>query len=108
MSRTAGSARGPAGDTQFVAAAGAQRYVRIYLDARLPDDQAVAILGHELQHASEIAEHSWVVDQETLGMLYARIGYESQRALRSHGVDTAARATRRVMVLRELKAGQGF
>jgi len=94
------------GDTQFVATAGGQRYLRIRLDVRLHDEAAIAMLGHELQHAWEIAAHPWVSDQKTLHQLYVQIGYESQRALRSHAVETtAARDTARD-VLQELKAGR--
>ena len=92
------------GDTQFVATAGGQRYLRIRLDVRLHDEAAIAMLGHELQHAWEIASHPGVSDQMTLAELYARIGYENQRTLRSHAVETtAARDTAR-HVLSELKA----
>jgi len=92
------------GDTQFVATAGGQRYLGIRLDVRLHDEAAIAMLGHELQHAWEIASHPWVSDQMTLAELYARIGYENQRTLRSHAVETtAARDTAR-HVLSELKA----
>jgi hypothetical protein len=95
-----------AGDTQFVATAGGQRYLRIRLDMRMHDEAAIAMLGHELQHAWEIAAHPWVVDQETLAQLYAQIGYERQRALRSHAVETAAARDTARDVLKELKAGQ--
>ena len=94
------------GDTQLVATAGRQRYLRIRLDVRLRDEAAIAMLGHELQHAWEIAAHPWVSDQKTLHQLYVQIGYESQRALRSHAVETtAARDTARD-VLNELKTGR--
>jgi hypothetical protein len=95
-----------AGDTQFVATAGGQRYLRIRLDVRLHDEAAIAMLGHELQHAWEIAAHPWVADQKTLGQLYAQIGYESQRALRSHAVETAAARDTARGVLKELKVGR--
>jgi hypothetical protein len=95
-----------AGDTQFVTTAGGQRYLRIRLDMRLHDEAAIAMLGHELQHAWEIAAHPWVADQETLGQLYAQIGYESQRALGSHAGETAAARDTARDVLKELKAGQ--
>ena len=62
------------GDTQFVGTAGGQRYLRIRLDVRLHDEAAIAMLGHELQHAWEIATHPWVSDQMTLAELYERIG----------------------------------
>src|SRR4030095_3369430 len=54
------------GDTQFVATGGGQRYLRIRLDVRLHDEAAIAMLGHELQHAWEIATHTWGADPITL------------------------------------------
>ena len=95
---------GHAGDTQFVATAGRQRYLRIRLDVRLHDEAAIAMLAHELQHAWEIAAHPWVSDQNTLGQLYAQIGYESQRALKSHAVETSAARDTAREVLKEIKA----
>ena len=94
---------GPAGRTQFVAVAGAQRYLRIYLDARWPDDLAVGVLGHELQHAFEIARVPWVVDQETLALLYARIGYETDGRLDVRHMDSIPAQKAGVQVLKELR-----
>jgi hypothetical protein len=95
---------GHVGDTQFVATAGRQRYLRIRLDVRLHDEAAIAMLAHELQHAWEIAAHPWVSDQNTLGQLYAQIGFESQRALKSHAVETSAARDTAREVLKEIKA----
>src|SRR5262245_58486567 len=52
---------GRLGETQLVATAGGQRYLRIHIDPRLRDEAAIAMLGHELQHAREIADARWVV-----------------------------------------------
>ncbi len=94
----------PTGTTQFVTAAGGARYLRISLDPRMHDDVATALLGHELQHAVEIAEASWVVDHETLARLYTHIGDESHSGTRSGNVDTMrARETAR-HVLNEVRA----
>lgn len=103
---------GRLGETQFVAMAGGQRYLRIHLDPRIHDDVAIAMLGHELWHAWEIADARWVVDQETLAQLYMRIGYESHgveynshRASRPHAVDTIQAHEAAREVLKELRAG---
>lgn len=48
--------------------------------------ELVAILGHELQHAAEIAAAPWVHDAGTLARLYRRIGLR----LGSNAFDTAA------------------
>lgn len=62
------------------------------------------MLGHELQHAWEIAQARWVVDQTTLAELYLHIGYESHAVLRSHGVDTIQAHDTAREVLIELRA----
>ena len=51
-----------------------QRYVRIQITLRGAPDESVAVLGHELQHAIEVAQASGVSDQEQLAALYERIG----------------------------------
>ena len=77
------------GATQFVTAAGGQRYLRIWIDPRIPDEATISMIGHELYHAWEIAQAPWVVNQETLARLYADIGHRSGSGHRWRGVDTA-------------------
>jgi hypothetical protein len=50
------------------------RYVRIQLALRGSPDESIALLGHELQHAIEIAEAPEVYDEPGLVKLYQRIG----------------------------------
>lgn len=65
----------------FIAAfSGGQRYVRIRLDAKRTTRELVLILGHELQHAVEIARARDVVDAATLTDLYQWIGYQRGRS----------------------------
>lgn len=62
---------------QFVGSAAGTRYVIVRLDRwRLNPRQLVAALGHELQHALEIAGAPDVWDQAGLVQLYRRIGWE--------------------------------
>jgi hypothetical protein len=51
-----------------------QRYVRIQIALRGAPDESVATLGHELQHAIEVAEDTAVRDQTAMTALYERIG----------------------------------
>lgn len=83
-----------AGTTRFVARHGGYRYVRIALDRQLLPDTRAAILGHELQHAMEIAV-SDAADHDEIRRLYERIG---QRVDGREHYETpeAARAGRRV------------
>jgi hypothetical protein len=52
------------------------RYVRIQIALRGSPIDSIALIGHELRHAVEIAEASTVVDEEGLAALYRRIGVD--------------------------------
>jgi len=61
----------------FVANAGKGRYLRVVLTTRLnhPDrERVLALIGHELQHALEVAEHPEVIDVQGMLNMYRRIG----------------------------------
>lgn len=72
-----------AGHLSFVTTAGGRRYLRVSIDRRNTGCQLVGILGHELQHAVEIAESPTVTDQARVALLYQRIGFRSA----GNGVD---------------------
>lgn len=63
-----------------------QRYVRIQMVLRGSPDDSVAVLGHELQHATEVAQETGVTTEARLIELYQRIGTRAGR----HVYDTAA------------------
>ena len=77
-----------------------QRYVRIQIVTRGAPDDEVALLGHELQHALEVAEEAGVCDQATLTALYERIGRRGGR----HLYDTRAAQEIGRVIRRELLA----
>jgi hypothetical protein len=54
-----------------------QRYVRIQIALRGSPEDAIAVLGHELQHAVEVADAVEVSDTAGLERLYQRIGLRS-------------------------------
>ena len=62
------------GQISFVGAAGGLRYLQIFV-APLTDLNCLAILGHELRHAVEIASAPSVVDSASMARRYARIGF---------------------------------
>jgi hypothetical protein len=68
-----------------------RRYLRIDIRQSLTPKEALAILGHELQHAVEVAQAREVRDDRSLIELYRRIGVS--RDARSHFETLAARAT---------------
>jgi hypothetical protein len=99
--------RGPhpwlgAGFNQFVAQVGERRFVRITLNIAQIDDDAVALLGHELQHAVELAVEPDVDDHDEYERLYRRIGYRSCTR-DSRCFDTVAAVAAGRLVLKELR-----
>lgn len=85
---------GFAGDLRILTAAGGRRYLMIRVSAdQSPSDQ-VAYLGHELQHANEIAQAPDVHDDAGLVRLMSRIGRKGFRG--AFETDAAQRVTRQV------------
>lgn len=77
-----------------------QRYVRIQTTLRGAPDEAVALLGHELQHAIEVAQDEAVDDETKLIALYRRIGQRGG----PHVFDTLAAQEIGRVIRRELLA----
>jgi hypothetical protein len=61
--------------TMLVASRRGWRYVRIQIDYRLAALDRLMMIGHELQHAVEIAESPTAVDPRSVEELYRRIGF---------------------------------
>jgi hypothetical protein len=59
---------------RFLTRSATDRFVRIQLNADYHDHTLVALLGHELQHAVEIAEHAEVQSPDNLREFYRRTG----------------------------------
>ena len=76
------------------------RYVRIQIALRGAPEDTIALLGHELQHALEVAEAPSVSDQAGLERLYARIGMSGG----AHQYDTVAAQETGRLVRKELSA----
>ena len=94
------------GVTQFVSGTPQARYVRIVLDANVPDNGMVGLLGHELRHALEVADAPWVIDQHTYGELYRVMGTASCGAPRWCFDTTAAVSAGRRVVKEVASAGR--
>ena len=52
------------------------RYVRIQFTRHGAPSETIALIGHELRHAVEVAEATTVVDEPGLAALYRRIGVD--------------------------------
>jgi hypothetical protein len=68
------------GHLSLISAVPGRRYLRVSIDRHRTGCQRIAILGHELHHAVEIAESPSVTDDATLMALYQRIGFKSAGA----------------------------
>ena len=90
------------GFTQFIAARGGSRFVRITLNVAEASEFSVALLGHELQHAVELAGEPLVVDARAYEALYRSIGRESCTP-QSPCFDTPAAVDAGRRVLKELR-----
>ena len=85
---------GYAGDLRFATRAAGARYLVLRVDAcQTPEDQ-IAMLGHELQHAREVAGAPAVGDEESLAALMASIGRATGK--RTYETDAAVRVGRQV------------
>jgi len=76
------------------------RYVRIQIARRGGPNDSIAVLGHELWHAIEVAEEPGIHDTDTLIAFYRRIGIDRG----NHEFDTVEAQETGKRVRRELVA----
>lgn len=91
------------GRLNFMTSAGGLRYLVIRLRPTRRS-AAIAMLAHELQHAAEIADTPSIVDNESLGREYERIGYRSGASHGGMAFDTKAAVETGRRVVAELIA----
>jgi hypothetical protein len=72
------------------------RYLRIEIECRQSTVSQIAALGHELQHAVEIADTAAAVDQRSIQALYGTIGFATDSSRRRFETDAARAAGDRV------------
>lgn len=81
------------------------RYLRVVLSERSQsDDEAIATIGHELQHAVEVANTPGVSAAGDIRELYRRIGYLAKRTPIGDLYETSGARSTGAAVLRELKS----
>lgn len=103
-------AAGPSGRLQFVGAGGGRRYVLASVESGTTSwglmlaghQELIAILGHELQHALEVAAAAEVADVNAFAGLYHTIGIR----LTGHSFDTYAARVVGEQILSELRDGR--
>ncbi len=97
---------GLSGQLTFLGTSAGIRYVVVAIQ---PDDlpeRKIATLGHELQHAVEVADTPSIVDTPSLGVAYSRMG-RSGRTGMGTSFDTTAAIDTGAQVWREIAKGAG-
>jgi hypothetical protein len=65
------------GTITFLGAGAGARYLNIWLNPRFTTDQTIVVLGHELQHAVEVARTPEVTTAEAFSRYYRHVGVRS-------------------------------
>lgn len=94
------------GRLTFIGTGGGHRYVLVRLGRVTNRNQQIALIGHELQHAVEIADTPEIVDAQSLASQYRRFGHVSQASLTTTDYDTGAAIEAGYRVLRELQQSE--
>jgi hypothetical protein len=90
------------GALTFLTAAAGVRYVVVRIALDLARPRQIAILGHELQHALEIAGAPDIVSARTMAAAYERFGFTRNRRAERVDFDTVAAIATGVTIWREL------
>jgi hypothetical protein len=94
---------GVAGRLTLLSVVGDTRYVVIRLAPLRSVVQQLAMMGHELQQAVEVAERPAIVDAESMYREYLRIGYVNGATGSGLGVDTKAAVETGRRIIDELR-----
>jgi hypothetical protein len=86
--------------TRWVGASATLRFVRVAVKIPASSETIIALLGHEFEHALEVAAAADVRTEAAFAALYRRIGDQSPG-----GWDTAAARLAALIVRRELSTG---
>ena len=98
IERTNDLPRTLAGRLLLLPRTGPYRYLRVQVRGDLPTRELVALIGHELRHALEIADEPGVRDESTMLTFYKKIGHPTTGALHTYDTDAAQLAGQRVRV----------
>jgi len=95
------------GRLTFVSSTGGYRYVMVRVNTGLPTVRLASLLGHELQHAREVADSDAIVDPASLAREYnAHIGYRQRRNSEGDMFDSSAAIQAGQQVLREVRTAE--
>jgi len=91
------------GYLQFAESTAHGRYARVIVDVDLDVSQLIAVIAHELRHATEIAEAPEIVDRASFQAFYERIGTRRTRCSSGPACyETAAAEDAAAAVFREI------
>lgn len=90
------------GRMTFASKAGGYRYIVVRLRTQSSRRQMLALLGHELRHAVEVADTPAIVDSTSLAREYERLGYVQRWNTAGVAFDTHAAIEAGYQVLAEL------
>jgi hypothetical protein len=90
------------GQLTFLSAAGGSRYAVVRVAFVGDSLRQVALLGHELRHAVEIADAAEIIDQDSLARVYHRIGQQTSNRGGRQTFDTRSAIETGDRVLREM------
>ena len=92
------------GYLKFVGSAAGYRYLQAYVRYNTSRSHQIALIGHELFHAVEVADAPTVIDVASFERQYSRIGFVSGKARIGGGIayDTDAAIRAGEQILREL------
>ena len=93
------------GTMTWLTATASHRYVRISLNPQIMDNSLIAVLGHELHHALEVAEAPAIVDTASLQAYYEQHGVSTEKHF--NGWDSVAAQVVGDDVRRELAGERG-
>lgn len=96
------STRWADGRLTFISSVAGYRYVHIRVARLASADVQIALIGHELRHAVEVADAPSVIDDESLAREYERIGFLNARHVLGTSYDSDAAVEAGYQVLRDL------
>jgi hypothetical protein len=96
---------GPQSTMRFVGASKLARFVLIQVAECEAPGRRAELLGHELQHANEVAASSWIADDTDLQRLLKVTGYMDTASARRYETGAAKQVERNVR--REVRAASG-
>jgi hypothetical protein len=80
-----------------------ERFMVIRINETLSPDRQVALVGHELQHAVDMAKTSWITDPVRMQQYFALVGWKL--GYPEHGFETLSALQTERNVGRELATG---